>query len=261
MIDGLKYVLPHIEKVSPTKVKFSVLIPTLNEEKYIGHLLDSLKAQSFTDFEVIIVDAHSDDKTVSLIKNYQTSLNLHVVNSSQRNISYQRNLAAKKAAADHLIFFDADVVVDKNFLGNIDRALIDHHFSIASSWLNPLSDRLADRVIFGLFNHVYLETAKYFTPGGTGAFLYVHKDVLCRVGGFDLTTNFGEDFDLIKRVHRLGYKYHLFRRPSIKFSVRRLDKEGRLFYLYKMIRSGIYYHTHGTIHDPKVFIKNEFGKF
>lgn len=242
-------------------MKFSVLIPTFNEEKYIGHLLDSLKAQTFKDFEIIVVDAHSEDKTVSAIKKYQNILNIRVINSNKRNISYQRNLAAKKSSSDHLIFFDADVIIDKNFIANVNHALINCNFSLAVSWLDPLSDRLVDKIIFDLFNRVYLETAKYFTPAGTGAFLYIHKDVFRRVNGFDLTTNFGEDFDLIKRVHHQGYKYHLFRHPAVKFSVRRLDKEGRLFYLYKMIRSGVYYHTRGTIHDPKIFIKNDFGKF
>lgn len=240
---------------------FSVLIPTLNEEKYLGKLLESLGAQTLKDFEVIIVDAYSDDKTKEVAGKYKDNLNLTVINSKKRNISYQRNLAAKNAATENLIFFDADVIVDQNFLQKISRSLDQNHFHFASSWMAPLSSRISDRIIFGLFNRVYLETAKFFTPAGTGAFLYVHKKAFRAVKGFDPTTNFGEDFDLVKRLHYQGFKYHLFKKPSIEFSVRRLDKEGRLFFLYKMIRSGLYYHFRGTIRDKKVYLKNEFGQF
>lgn len=249
------------QRAAPTNMKFSVLIPTLNEERYLGKLLESLRAQTMKDFEVIVVDAHSDDRTVAVARKYERRLNIKVINSKKRNISYQRNLAVKKATTENLIFFDADVIVDQNFLQKISRSLDRNHFHFASSWMTPLSSRMSDRIIFGLFNRVYLETAKFFTPAGTGAFLYVHKKAFRAVHGFDPTTNFGEDFDLVKRLHYHGFKYHLFKKPSIGFSVRRLDKEGRPFYLYKMIRSGIYYHTRGTIHDPKIYIQNEFGKF
>ncbi len=242
-------------------MKFSVLIPTLNEEKYLGKLLDSLKGQTFKDFEVVIVDAHSDDKTVAVANQYKKSLDLRIINSGKRNISHQRNLAAKNATTENLIFFDADVIVESNFLEKIDQALNQNNFHFASSWMTPLSTRLTDKIIFGFFNRIYLEIAKLFTPGGTGAFLYVHKKAFRAIKGFDLTTNFGEDFDLVKRLHHQGFKYHLFRKPSVGFSVRRLDKEGRPFFIYKMIRSGIYYHTRGTFHDPKIYIEHEFGNF
>ncbi len=242
-------------------MKFSILVPTLNEERYVGRLLDSLVNQTHTDFEIVVVDAQSDDKTVDVVKKYHKRLNLKVISSKQRNISYQRNLAAKSAVSDHLIFFDADVIVETRFLEKVHTFLNQNKIQFASSWVLPMSRRLIDRIIFGLFNRLYLELAKHLVPGGAGAFLYVHKKAFGAVKGFDTSTNFGEDFDLVKRLHRLGFKYHLFRDPAIEFSVRRLDREGRLFFIYKMLRSGIYYHLHGTIHDPRVFMKNEFGKF
>lgn len=242
-------------------MKFSILIPTLNEEKYIGGLLGSLMKQTFKDFEVIIIDAHSEDKTVAVASKYKTKLDLRVINSTKRNISYQRNLAAKKARSDHFIFFDADVIVENNFIANINHAQVTKDFQLATSWLKPLSDRLSDKITFGLFNRFYLEITKYFTPGGIGAFLYIHRLAFEKVKGFDLTTNYGEDFDIVKRIHHEGFKYHLFRRPAVGFSVRRLDKEGRPSFIYKMIKSGIYYHTHGNLKNKNLYIKHEFGKF
>lgn len=239
-------------------MKFSILIPTLNEEKYLGKLLDSLLSQTLKDFDVIVVDAHSDDKTVAVAKKYEHSLNIKVINSKKRNISYQRNLAAKNATTD-LIFFDADVVPEKNFLAKIHRALLDDNFDLASSWLEPISRRLLDKLAFSLYNRIYLESTKHFSPGGSGAFIYVGKKVFHSLHGFDPKIKLGEDFDLIKRATLKKFKYRLFRNPRIRFSVRRLDKEGRFRFFKKIIQSGINYHLRGPEKNNQ--IKYEFGKF
>lgn len=242
-------------------MKFSVLIPTLNEEKYLPRLLSSLAKQTFTDFEVIVCDGRSTDKTVSVAKKFSKSLNLKVIIAPKRGISYQRNLAARHSRTDSLIFLDADTIVEKNFIAKVNHSLANRDFDIAATWLKPKSDRLIDKIIFGFFNRLYLETFKYFAPGGTGAFLYVRKSAFNRVRGFDVRITFGEDFDFIKRLCQRGFRYHLFHDLGITFSVRRLDKEGRAFYLYKMIRSSLYYFFRGSIRDESIYIKNEFGKF
>lgn len=238
---------------------FTVLIPTLNEEKYLCNLLDSLRAQTLRDFEVIIVDAHSDDKTKEVADKYKKHLNLRVINSTKRNISYQRNLAAKNATTEDLVFFDADVVPEKNFLAKIHRALLDDNFDLASSWLEPISRRLLDKLAFSLYNRIYLESTKHFSPGGSGAFMYVGKKVFHSLHGFDPKIKLGEDFDLIKRATLKKFKYRLFRNPRIRFSVRRLDKEGRFRFFKKIIRSGINYHL--RMPEKNNQIKYEFGKF
>src|SRR3989344_197227 len=226
-------------------MKFSILIPTLNEEKYIGGLLDSLREQAFRDFEIIVIDAHSDDQTVKVANEYKKYLNIRIINSKIRNIGYQRNLAAKLAATDHLIFFDADVVPEKNFLAKIHQALFDDNFDLASSWLEPISRYLLDKLAFSLYNRIYLESTKHFSPGGSGAFMYVGKKVFRSLHGFDQKIKLGEDFDLIKRATLKKFRYRLFRNPRIRFSVRRLDKEGRFHFFKKIIQSGINYHLRG----------------
>lgn len=240
-------------------MEFSVLIPALNEEKYIGKLLDSLRKQTLKSFEVIVCDGESDDDTVSKTREFSRFLNLKIVTSKKRNVGHQRNLAARIAAADHLIFFDADVVPEKNFLAKIHRALLDNDFDLASSWLEPISRYLLDKLAFSLYNRFYLETAKHFSPGGSGAFMYVGKKVFRSLHGFNPKIKLGEDFDLIKRATLKKFRYRLFRNPRIHFSVRRLDKEGRFRFFKKIIQSGINYHLRGPEKNNQV--KYEFGRF
>ncbi len=51
--------------------KVSVVIPVYNSYKYIEETLDSVLSQTYTDFEVIVVDDGSKDKTTSIVKQYQ----------------------------------------------------------------------------------------------------------------------------------------------------------------------------------------------
>ena len=55
------------------KPEITVIIPSYNVEEYIGECLESLKKQTFTDFEVLCVDDGSDDRTVDIIKEYAVS--------------------------------------------------------------------------------------------------------------------------------------------------------------------------------------------
>lgn len=55
-------------------MKFSIVIPALNEENYIGTLLDSLVGQEFKDFEVFVVDGDSEDGTRKVVESYMSKL-------------------------------------------------------------------------------------------------------------------------------------------------------------------------------------------
>src|ERR1051325_6774558 len=104
---------------------FSIVIPTLNEERYLPHLLLDLSRQTFRNFEVTIVDGMSEDQTVFNARQFQNRFErFRVLESDRRNVSHQRNLGAQTARADWLIFFDADNRLPKDFLQKI-RILIE----------------------------------------------------------------------------------------------------------------------------------------
>ncbi|GIW69846.1 MAG: glycosyl transferase [Patescibacteria group bacterium] len=240
-------------------MKYSVLIPTLNEEKYIGTLLQSLVNQKFKDFEVIVVDANSEDNTRGVVETFKDKLKLTFVVSPKRGISFQRNYAAKMAKADHLIFFDADVAPEPDFISKVDAYIEKTPVDVLSSWNVPISDKLVDEFLYWVFNRFYLETVKNRFPAAVGTFIYVKKSSFEAVGGFHEEVKLAEDFDLVRRMFKAGYKYALLKDPKIKFSVRRLEKEGRVQFVWKQIRAGFDYHLKGAKALNKY--KHEFGKF
>ena len=74
----------------------SVVIPTYNEERDIGDLLESLAKQTFKNFEVIIVDNYSNDRTIEIVNRFKGRINIRIY-KIKSNVSKARNFGAEKA--------------------------------------------------------------------------------------------------------------------------------------------------------------------
>lgn len=99
--------------------KFSIVIPVYNVEKYIKRTLDSIKNQTFKDYEVIVVNDGSTDKSMDIVKKYDVK----IINSKHVEVSEARNVGARQAKGDYLIFLDSDDWWDKNLLKEINNSL------------------------------------------------------------------------------------------------------------------------------------------
>ncbi|OGC45599.1 hypothetical protein A2V49_03850 [candidate division WWE3 bacterium RBG_19FT_COMBO_34_6] len=231
----------------------SVIIPTLNEEEYIIDLLDCLADQTYKDFEVIVVDGDSEDKTRKIVSSYKKLKNLHLINAKSKGVGMQRNLGAKNAITDKLIFLDADGYIEKDFIVKITSFISNNpEVDIMTTWLEPISNKKVDKILFFTFNQFYLDIMKRIKPQGTGAFMYIKRKVFEDLNGFNEKFSVAEDMDMCVRAHKEGYKYHLLKRPRIKTSVRRLEKLGRLRYVWIMGKNAVYMHFVGP------FDKNKF---
>lgn len=104
-------------------MKVSVIIPTYNEEKVIGKCLDSLSEQSLEDMEIIVVDDGSTDKTLEILQEIVDRI--QVLKQQHKGPGEARNLGAKKAKGEILVFVDADMTFDKFFLQNLVKPIID----------------------------------------------------------------------------------------------------------------------------------------
>lgn len=243
-------------------MKFSICIPTLNEEKYIGGILGCLTKQAHKDFEVIVCDGKSKDKTKQAVLKFSKKLDIKFIEAPKKGVSFQRNYAAKHAKGASIIFFDADVMIDKDFLEKINKYVETHNVDVLTSWNKPLSKRLDDDLIYFIHNVILLESIKKINPGAVGVFIFVKKKAFDAVKGFREDVYFGEDYDLVKRLHKKGFKYALLRKPPIRVSMRRMDKEGRLGMIRKEIKAVSYYLASGGDYERiQGKVKHESGKF
>ncbi|MEM1577971.1 MAG: glycosyltransferase [Candidatus Pacearchaeota archaeon] len=99
----------------------SVIIPAHNEERYIGKCLSSLLNQKYKDYEIIVVNDGSTDKTEQIVKEFQKkSKRIKLLSFKQgHSAAFARNRGAEKAKGEILVFIDADQFVKKDFLSKI----------------------------------------------------------------------------------------------------------------------------------------------
>ncbi len=102
-------------------MKVSVIIPAFNEEKDIKECLLSLEKQTLKDTEIIVVDDGSSDDTKKQVQKFPVKL----LTQSHKGPGEARNLGAKNSKGDILVFVDADMTFDKNFLKKLIQPIID----------------------------------------------------------------------------------------------------------------------------------------
>ena len=228
----------------------NIVIPTLNEEGYIGTLLESLTKQSFKDFDIIVVDANSKDKTVLEAESYSNRLNLKVVQSPTKGVSAQRNYGAQLGNAERILFLDADGILHANFLEGLISGST--KYDVINCWLRPLSKKPVDKVIYNSYNVIFLEFGQYVWPVAAGSNLYSTRKVFNAINGFDEGVKIWEDVDYVKRAVRIGAKFGILRKPKIYTSVRRFELQGRIFYLKENFKALSYAVRYGKMPNKDI---------
>lgn len=225
---------------------FSLIVPTLDEERYIGALLDSLAAQTRRDFEVIVVDAGSTDRTLDVVASFRDRLErLRWVVEPRRGLSLARNVGASLATGEVLVFMEADCLVPEDFLEVVFREAEERGVGCANVLSRPLSDRRFDILYYKVFLDWVLRAFQYFFPVITGYCIYVRRDVFDKLGGFNEAITF-EDTDFAQRARRVT-RFRILKRRRLFTSVRRLDSDGRLYCLLRSILVTFYQLARGNI--------------
>lgn len=208
-------------------IKISIIIPTLNEEGYLGRLLDSLAKQTVQPHEVIIVDSYSKDGTFADIKKYAGKLPL-VGASAPRGIGMARNIGASLASGDTLLFLDSDVELQTTFLQDAGWEFEHRNLDLASAhfYVDPglaKIDRFGAKVI-NLY-HASFQYSK--NPMGSGFCIFAKKQWHRRINGFNEQFRHSEDHDYVKRAVDNGAIFRLLKSVRFKLSNRRYVHDGR----------------------------------
>lgn len=209
--------------------RYSIVIPTLNEEKFLPKLLASLAAQTARNFEVVVVDGSSRDKTVAVARSYAKKLpKLQVIVSPKASLPLQRNLGALRTHGDWIIFIDADSVLLPYFLERCTAYIQSESPKLFTTWFRPDSENPKDAV-YTLFANVYLEATiifkKWHAPGPLSL---VKRSAYNKVGGYDEAHAFHEDIDFGIRLAKKRIYLNILRESLNVWSLRRFRKEGTI---------------------------------
>lgn len=183
----------------------SIIIPCLNEEKFLPILLRSLEGIDCIG-EVIVVDGGSKDRTREWVKEYshQWTFPLILTQAPRANISLQRNIGADCARHDWLLFMDADtnVISPNDFCTFIDHAQQDRCDAAIPRYVG-IDGGLRGRILFTLL-HYFHRLMRNIMPYALGACILTTRSIFFQTGGFreDLTMN--EDAHYVTAVHRKG---------------------------------------------------------
>jgi len=193
--------------------KVSVVVPALNEEREIGGCLESLTRQTFSDFEVIVVDNGSTDTTSSIAARYGA----RVIREPRRGIPYAREAGFRAARAEIIASTDADTVVPADWLERIWQALQGDPETVATfgpfrhkpgsaprTPIRPLIPWYEVGLILGQQATWQLLRLPHFS----GANFAVRKEAFFKVGGFRSPDgriySDWEDIQLGFKLRRLG---------------------------------------------------------
>lgn len=186
------------------KPKISVVIPTLNEEKYLPACLDNFRKQSFRDFELIISDGGSKDATVEIAQNFGAKT-IVVPNS---NICLARDAGLRKAQGEIIVGADADTAYPASHLATIyeefqkDKnvvAVTGGAKMINGPWWGILMWRVIYFIIKLVFNYAGI---LLFAPAFN---LSYKRKVFLDLGGYNTKLDWGGDeLDVLKRLKKAG---------------------------------------------------------
>lgn len=222
----------------------SVIVPTLNEGKYLKSTLESLSSQTHQDFELIVKDGLSTDNTVAIAREYADL----VISEKDISIGDARNQGVEHAKGDILVFLDADTTLDKYALEIIAEDFNLYNIVLLLPKYGPRKERASAisrtqedvaRFLIGFENF----WRKYVDGFCGGMLMPVDASTFRKVGGFDRRLACCEDIELSYRLRKVGNVMNDYRVKAY-FSIRRFILSGFVKTLHDYGLNALRMHLH-----------------
>lgn len=222
----------------PIIPKYSVVIPTLNEEANIQNLITDLQKQTFQPHEIIIVDGGSTDNTKKII-NLMENISLY---SDKPNIGQQRNTGWKNARTDIIVFLDADTKCDTTFMEETLHEFFLKKLDVACPIYEPITADIRIKNIYLFFNRIFY-IGQWIFPSGAGSCIVTKRKILSKTHGFHISYKY-DDIYFIRQAARIGNFGML--NSSIQVSTRRFEKYGiwRTLFTYILLSFCFIFEAH-----------------
>ena len=199
---------------------FSVIIPLYNRPQEITELLNTLTKQSYTAFEVLVIEDGSKLDAKEIVKSFEQFLDVKYFFKPNEGQGFARNYAFERSKGDYFIIFDSDILVPSDYLETVKDYLFEHQLDAfggpdaAHESFTPVQKAISYAMtspfttggIRGNKKHIGQFHPRSFNMG-------ISREVYEKVGGFILT-RLGEDIEYSIRIHENGFKIGLI--PAAK---------------------------------------------
>jgi len=211
-------------EVNSTSDFVSMVVTTLNEERYIEPCLKALKNQTYDNKEIIVVDSKSKDKTVEIARRYADKI---IVQDCI--IPAGRNLGAKEARGNILLFVDADVTLSPNWINIVLPHLHEDKVIAVYGDLLPNEMKLKSWLAYAReeLSNLFLRRIRMPCFGKLGTAVAIKKVAFKKVGGFAEEYACCDDVNLSLRLREYG-RMKFIRNAKGYVSMRRFEKNGYL---------------------------------
>lgn len=208
----------------------SVVVPFRNAARTLGHQLEALASQDFDgSWEVVAVDNRSDDESRQIAESFSDRLELRVVEAGERlGAGYTRNVGARHASAQKLLFVDADDEVAPGYVATMAAALDRHEFVTSAfdqETLNPEWVRAAHGPAWRDRDESLPD--QFGVLPNAGASIGITRAALDAVGGFPEDLPRMQDIALSWEVQLAGIPLHYV--PDALYRIRYRDRLPDLF--------------------------------
>ncbi len=224
-------------------MKLSIIIPTLEEEKILEKMLISLKELNKIDYEVIVSDGHSKDKTVEIAKKYANKVIEHD-GLTRQTIAAGRNAGANIAQGDFLVFLDADVFIPEIntfFTKAISKFEKEKRLVALVPYLKTLPEyeKWSDYISLIILNSIYYFMNNILQKGSAGGeFQMFRRETFEKIGGYNKNMVVCEDIEMLMRMSKIG-KTRLDTSLIVMHTSRRAHNEGWISLWRKWIFNAI----------------------
>lgn len=191
---------------------YSIIIPVYNRPEEIAELLQSISRQTYSNFEVIIVEDGSTETCKSEIDNFAEKLDILYFFKENTGQGFSRNFGFEKAKGDYLIVFDSDCILPETYLQTVEDHLTNKHLDAFGG-----PDK-ADKSFTNIQKAINYSMTSIFTTGGirggkkhAGTYhprsfnMGISREVYEKTGGY-IITRMGEDIEFSIRIINNGFK-------------------------------------------------------
>ena len=182
--------------------KISVIIPVYNGEKTIEETIKSVLNQTFNNFELIIINSNSTDKTLSVISQIEDD-RIKVFSYPKANPGVNRNRGINHATGDYITFLDADDLWTNNKLAAQYKALQENpQAGVAYSWTNCIDEngKFLRKSSHASWNGDVYSKFLLYNFIGNGSNVMIRRESLLAVGGFDEILTNAQDNDICLKL-------------------------------------------------------------
>ena len=206
---------------------FSLIVPIYNRPDEADELLESLSEQTFTDFELVLVEDGSTKPCEDVVEKYRSVIIINYIKKENSGRSDTRNVGMKNATGEYFVFFDSDCIIPPDYLKIVNKSLMADY---ADCYGGPDREHPSFNTMQKAIN--YAMTSFWTTGGIRGGKVNMEKfkprtfnmgfsrAVYEKVG--DFKDMFGEDIDLSIRIDNEGFKTKLYH-DAFVYHKRRID--------------------------------------